>query len=547
MTLPASITTNLFSDFKNSSMGPFPAIFQVVQDTDNSVSQAIGSTNPQKVAQSFQVSTAGDLTSIEIYAKKLNSPTDSILITLCADNAGEPGTVLGTGTPIPVATFVGTAFKYARSVFFVPPALATSTTYWIVAERSGSLDATNNFQWNNATGNPYANGKLRTYNGSAWSDVSSGNGDGRFKVNVRTSGRYQPAVDKTNNKIRMYKSTDNGNTWSEQDSANAPSISTTSNLKSVSAVPIDNLIQLFHSTATGFSRPQFNTTTDTWGSATTVTSTLSTNVSGAAPILGGQRTGFSSSLIVAYNGATETVMGSARRRVKVKRFITAWNSDPGYDIIGSPNTPDTTLPGTAVDYDVRAVIMDGNGVFHVFWTQSDDSNVHHRQYNTDDTFSTANLLGSTPATTSNSAAYSIGGPANYYRSDEWYMAIPITTSGAIVVSKVKASLSATASNWTNTTVIASGAESTNSNPAVLIADNEQGGRLFLIFTKTDGKMYITHDSGSDTWVAEQEIHPGTKTVAGLSAGMLVDVLGTAYLDTSPTPDELRYDETTVFF
>jgi hypothetical protein len=381
--------------------------------------------------------------------------------------------------------------------------------------------------------------------GTVWGSIT---GDAQFKCNVRTTGRYIVCVDKTNNKVRMFKSSD-GQTWSEQDSVNAPAVTSTSNTKSISAFTTDNLIPVFIATsATQFNIFRFNTTTDTWGSSFSQSSTLNlnTNVSGVAPVLGSYRPDVTlSDYIVMYNGATETVMGSARRRVKIKKRQPGagnWISTPGYDLIGSPNTPDlTTLPGTAVDYDARAEIMDGNNVWHGFWTQSDDSNVHHRQYNTDETFSTANLLGSTAAVTSNSAAYSIGRPANYYRSGEWYIALPYVDSGAIKVSRCKASLTATASNWTNTTVVASGAETTNSNPAVLVADNEQGGRLYLIYTKTDGKLYYAHDQGTDAWATEQELHPGTKTVGALSAGALIDAIGLAYLDTNPATDEIRYD------
>lgn len=552
MTLPAQITTNLFSDFKNSFIGPFPKVSQVVQDTDNSVGQAIGSTNPQKAAQSFQVSEAGELTSVDLYTKKNNSPTDSIIVKICADNAGEPGTVLATGTSISVSTYVGTAFKYARSVFFLPPSLSTSTTYWITAERSGTLDATNHFIWQNATGNPYANGKMRTYNGSTWADVSSGNGDARFKVNVRVNGRYQPCVDKTNNKVRMFKSTDNGNTWSEQDSADVPSISSTANFKSLSVVVIDAQFQLFYpSGASQLSLCLFDTTTDQWSSPTNLTSvTLNTSVSGTHPALAGYRgngeaSGSTSSRCIALQGATETVMGSPRRRIKLKRRLggasPAFNSGDGYDIVGSANTPDATLPGTAVDYDLRAVIVDGNDMFHMFWTQSDDSNIHHRQFSIDNAFSTANLMGSTAAVTSNSAAYPVGIGTGYFQAGDYYIALPYVDSGVIKVARCLASGAATAGNWTITSVVTATIETTNSNPCALMADNEQGGKLTLIYTKTDGKLYYTHDQASDTWVAEQELHTGTKTVGAISGGVLSDAMGICYLDTAPATDDLKFD------
>lgn len=546
MTLPAQITTNLFPDFKNSPIGPFAKIVQELQDTDNSTLENIGfNTTNRKLAQSFQVSSAGDLASIDIHIAKVNSPTDFITVELYSDSAGSPGTLLATGTTISAAA-LSTTRRYWKSTFFLAPALLTSTTYWIVVGRSGSLDATNRGVWSVNSTAPYANGELKSFNDAVgW---ESETGDARFKVNVKSSGRYLPCVDKANNKIRMFKSVDGGNTWSEQDSANAPDISTTAETKSISAFQIDNLIAVCRATSTtGFSIFRYNTSSDTWGTSFTSSTSvnLNTNVSGATPLLMSFKfleTNWD--YVVAYNGATETVMGNARRRVKVKRrgSSAAWPAAPGYDLVGSPNTPDlTTFPGTAVDHDLRTALMDGNGVWHGFWTQSDDSNLRHRQYNEDQTFSTANLIGSTPLTTSNSAAYSVGQPVNYYRNGEWHIAVPVETSGALKVGRVRAADAATAASWTNTTVLASGAETANSNPAVLVADNEQGGKLFLIYTKTDGKLYYTHDQGNDLWVAEQELHPGTKTVGAISGGVMVDSIGVCYLDTAPATDDLKFD------
>lgn len=547
MTLPASITANLFPDFKNSFIGPFARIEQETQDTDNSTSETIGTntTNIEK-AQSFQVSTSGEITSVDLRLSKTASPTDNVLVELCADNAGDPGTVLATGTVIPAASLSGTA-KYFKSTFFFPPTLQTSTTYWIVASRSGSLDATNFVQWMKNSTAPYANGQLKLLgSGGVW---TGGTGDARFKCNIRTSGRYQPCVDKTNNKIRMFKSTDGGNTWSEQDSADAPALSTSANFKSFSAVQVDMFINVCRITDGngGFAVWRYDTGSDQWEAALHTNSTsmpVNTSVAGVAPMLVGYKSVEATwDYAIACNGQTETVMGNARRRIKLKRRSGGgYPSSPGYDIVGSPNTPDlTTLPSTAVDYDLRAALVDGNGTWHGFWTQTDDSNIHHRQYNEGNTFSTANLMGSTAAVTSNSAAYSVGLPVNYYRSGEWYIAIPYVDSGVLKVSRVKAADAATAANWTNTSVITATIETTNSNPAVLVADNEQGGKLFLIYTKTDGKLYYTHDQANDSWVAEQELHPSTKTVGVISGGVMVDAIGLSYLDTAPATDDLKFD------
>ena len=549
MTLPAPITTNLFPDFKNSFIGPFAVISQEAQDTDNSTAITIGSTTISKVAQSFQVQTAGDLVSVDINLVKVGAPTDSLSVGLYTDNGGEPGTLLASGFSVVPAAVSTTVRRYIKSVFIQPSAVAVGTTYWIVVEKLGSGSGSNNYTWSANSTQPYVNGQAKSFN-SGTQVWNANNSDTRFKINVKLAGvRYLPCVDKSNNKVRMFKSSDGGNTWSEQDSADAPSITSTATLKSISAVQIDTFINVCRVTdANGFAAFRFNTGTDQWETSSTTSSTsmaVNTNVSGTAPMLlhfKPLETNWDYTAVC--NGATETVMGNARRRIKMKRrgSSAAWPGSPGYDLVGSPNTPDlSTLPGTAVDYDLRSALIDGNGVWHCFWTQSDDSNIHHRQYKEDQTFSTANLMGSTAAVTSNSAAYSLGIPTNYYRDGEWYIAVPYVDSGALKISRVKAADAATAANWTNTTVVASGIETTNSNPASLSADNEQGGKLVLKYTKTDGKLYWTHDQANDSWVAEQEIHPGTKTVGAISSGIMLDSDGIVYLDTAPATDDLKFD------
>lgn len=539
MPLPASITTNLFPDFKNSFIGPFARVSVLAQSTATT-----GQVAGLKCGQSI-VATGGEIVRVEFMLNKTGSPTDDLSVQLCADSSGEPGTVLATSTSMSLATLTATASRY-RFNFLQPYNAVAGTTYWLVLTRSsGTYDESNSFRPFGSGTNTYADGLFKIVNDFGTWVTSASVLDLGFTITTRESGRYQPCVDKTNHKARMFKSTDGGNTWSEQNSANAPTIISTANIRTISAAAQqDNFIAVMLPETTTFYKVfRFNTTTDTWetsfwaGSSSVV---VNTNVSGAAPLPFAYRPfAATSTYAAAYNGAAETVMGNARRRVKVKRTGTA---APGYDLIGSPNTADlTTLPGTAVDHDLRAALHDGNGIWHCWWTQSDDSNLRHRSFDPDaTTFTTINLMGSTPAVTSNSAAYPVGQPTNYYRG-EWYIAIPYVDSGVLKVARCLASGAATASNWTITSVVTATIETTNSNPAVLVADNEQGGKLFLIYTKTDGKLYYTHDQANDVWVAEQELHPGTKTVGAISGGVMVDSIGLCYLDTAPATDDLKFD------
>lgn len=551
MTLPSTATTNLWSDFKSTPFGPFPRIVQVAQAlSPTSGNQAIGSTAQPKLAQSF-IAEDGELFSADFQLRRVNTPTDEVTFEIYEDNSDMPtGALVATGSILPANRLTGVG-SWRRTVFFQPPATTPGTKYWFVLGRTGALGI-HSYALDYRLSNPYASGKLMAFNGTTWADVTDS--DASFKVNFRVEGRYQLGIDKTNNKVRMFKSTDSGNTWSEMDASNAPGISSTVNLKSINAQVFDKLIYVYGITSgTRFDRQQFNTETDTWGTQQDgdTSTVISTNISGAAPIHGSFRITAGPAgrppNIVVYNGAKETVMGSDRDRIKMSRGPT-YGAE--IDVVGSGNTPDATLPGTAVNHHFRAGLLDPDDVIHFFWTQSDDSNVRHRQWNVNDTFSTANLLGSTPATTSNSVAYSISLPANYYRDDAWNIALPVVASdsNSINMLQVPRDSASTQNAWASTVAVSQGIEVSTSNPCVVVPDNEQGGRLYLFFVGTDDKLYFTHDGGNDIWRPAEEFRPGvSKTITALSAMVGIDDVGIVWLDTVPTPDAILFDRLDIYF
>lgn len=150
------------------------------------VGDASGNT---RQAQSFQVTTATTISQIKAYLTKDGSPTDNLEFRIQADTAGAPsGTSLATGS-VAGAT-VGAAADHSINLNTTVN-LAASTTYWIVFERSGSLDAVNYFDVGHNTGNPYASGLQSTYNGTTWSNTAAN--DLRVEVLlVSQEGRVYP-------------------------------------------------------------------------------------------------------------------------------------------------------------------------------------------------------------------------------------------------------------------------------------------------------------------------------------------------------------------
>lgn len=96
-----------------------------------------------EVAQSFQLTSSdtwyGELLSIR--ARLQGSPTDNVLLQLCADSGGNPGTVLATAT-LSYTTFTSN-LQWVEGLVASRYELQLSTTYWLKVSRSGGGDASN--------------------------------------------------------------------------------------------------------------------------------------------------------------------------------------------------------------------------------------------------------------------------------------------------------------------------------------------------------------------------------------------------------------------
>lgn len=555
MGMPAQVTTNLISDFKSANIGPYSKSTQVTQ-LASTATFPFGSNDQQELDHSFKATASGPLISMDLYLRTFNTPTDNVLVRLYDHDAVADhfGNLLATAQLLP-ASSISTTLGYRRVQFQRPATVVNGTTYWLRLSRDGAMDDADRYGWAASEANPYSDGRIRILSPSGWADAPIAT-DGRFKVNILQPERYAFALDKSANKVRCRKASDN-QTWVEMDSANAPSISSSANFKTVHTQQQDAEILVFIITSsTRLDVFKFSTITDTWSTSFTNSTapTFNTNVTTVAPMLGAYRSpdlmtgSVLSDYLFSHNGTTETVMGNARRRIKVSRRLVSdstWNTP--YDVVGSGTLGDATLPGTAIDYDLRALHVNSNAQLCIFWTQSDDSIIRMRMYKRNNTFGSILQIGSPGLTTSNSAAYPISQPVSFFKHPQWWSAFARYNSGVLSVVRCPSDDQEIASAWVSTDVVTATLETTNSNPAVLIPDNESGGKLYLFYTATDGKLYYTHDKGNDDWVQPQEIHPGTKTVAGLSANMLADAIGLLYLDTAPATDDVKFDAVDVFY
>ena len=136
----------------------------------------------EKHAQSFQVNNNTYCPKLELYLKKVSSPTDNLIVRIETDNAGEPsGTLVDANATTNVdGSTLTTSLAYITFTFTNPFALTNSTSYWIVLSRDGSRDTSNYYRvgYNNTGG--YTSGVWLYMASGSWG--SFGNMDLNFKV-----------------------------------------------------------------------------------------------------------------------------------------------------------------------------------------------------------------------------------------------------------------------------------------------------------------------------------------------------------------------------
>lgn len=142
--------------------------YAVITNPGAAAEQDFGSSAYPKLAQKLTTVESFDLSKFTVSVKKASSPTDNIIITLEADNAGAP-----SGTALATLTIAGgtltTSFADKTHTLPTPITLTANTSYWIVFARSGAGDSTNKYVVETAASNNYAGGQQYLFNGTSWS------------------------------------------------------------------------------------------------------------------------------------------------------------------------------------------------------------------------------------------------------------------------------------------------------------------------------------------------------------------------------------------
>lgn len=133
--------------------------------------QAMGDDNArQKLAQSFVPAGGSEETwqaeTIHLRMKREKEPGDNLVVRLCADSSGAPGSTLATASM--TGMDVDENLNWHEMSLSNRVDMVHDSTYWLVVERSGAVDAVNYYKIDANEALGYTLGAMRMWNGSAW-------------------------------------------------------------------------------------------------------------------------------------------------------------------------------------------------------------------------------------------------------------------------------------------------------------------------------------------------------------------------------------------
>jgi hypothetical protein len=343
---------------------------------------------------------------------------------------------------------------------------------------------------------------------------------GPFEVG---GSKYIVGVDKTQNKIKVLKSTDGGHTWSEQDAANKPFTGTASNFKSATARLDGTSIVVFHCGVSS-TTPQitkFATATDTWGASSATGAQTVQDVTGKAPLAIACRG--ANDYVVAYNSATESIMGTAYRRISVRPYVS-----------GAWGTAIVVESGVQQNQDLIGLVVGSNGRTHIFWRNQTGNTLRHRPFLSGNTLGTAGDIDASINAVSN--IYAGGISVSYVDGANTKVVVPYVDAGAEL--NVGRFTSADAPSFTTQVVTAvtdNKPSASSCNPGVAVAN---GTIVYVLWADGPfGDIWYDNDAGTGTWGTDVE-HNATTNVDGINAEKITDAIGILYDDNGV----IKYDE-----
>lgn len=133
----------------------------------------------QRVYQTFALgyNDTWTVNAIELRARAVGAPSDNLRVSLYTDSAGAPGTLLEQATL--AGSSLTDSVEWVSFAFANTTALAYGTTYGLVIDRTGTMDADDFYEVEIDTDAGYSRGALSLYDGTAY---QSATGDLIFRV-----------------------------------------------------------------------------------------------------------------------------------------------------------------------------------------------------------------------------------------------------------------------------------------------------------------------------------------------------------------------------
>lgn len=135
-----------------------------------------------KLAQSFQIGSASNITGAKLYLKKVGAPTGTMTLRIETDNAGDPSGILADANATITFTEASLTTNYVLETFAFAAtfSLASGTSYWLVLSTTRATSTTNYVLWGaDASAPSYASGEMKSEAAAAWSAESK---DACFQV-----------------------------------------------------------------------------------------------------------------------------------------------------------------------------------------------------------------------------------------------------------------------------------------------------------------------------------------------------------------------------
>lgn len=453
--------------------------------------------------QSFTTLGAVTVTAIAVRLKKVLAPTDNVTIKLTTNGASIPtGTVLGTSDAI-AGTVISTSVDWVIFPFSTPVALSASTKYWLTIQRSGANDASNYYTVDRVAADRYAGGGQSTLASGSWS-TETAFADLGFVISgtVTPSGAfYQITQDSA---LHAWKSTDDGATWTEQDSAHAPSVVNSAYTWSADDSTAGEIAVAYFSNTNTVRARVFDTISNTWASTDLSGADATTDADNVSPIRISHTPGLNTTI------AFTSIADTADISLTARTSPTAWTTTASF------------LSGTSAERSIVSDMVSDNAIprfDQVFFydAANDDFTLRSRNYTAS---GTAVDLDATIATTEAGHASAVFQPYDNGSGVEKIIAAYIDANNTLQERTAQLGVtSASVTLGTQHQVTA-----TTSYAGRHVATCKYGADLYVFASTATTIVYYKDTGASGTWGTAQTVATGL-TSAALSTALPVPGVG----------------------